>query len=76
MRIPAGPKGTPWRGRPRRWAAGIALLSLMLGLVMIEIMAGLALPSWQMWAQRERELELLWRGCQYVWAIQTFHRWC
>lgn len=66
-----------WRGRSLRWAtAGIALLSLMLGLVIIEILTGLALPSWQMWAQRERELDLLWRGCQYVWAIQTFHRWC
>jgi type II secretory pathway pseudopilin PulG len=64
-------------GRSRRWVvAGIALLSLMLGLFILEVLTGLALPSWQMWAQRERELELLWRGCQYREAIREFHRWC
>jgi len=64
-------------GRSRRWAVtGIALLSLMLGLFILEVLTGLALPSWQMWAQRERELELLWRGCQYREAIREFHRWC
>ena len=77
MPVPTGPPHARRKGRPWRWmTAGIALLSLMLGLVIMEILTGLALPSWQMWAQRERELELLWRGCQYVGAIREFHRWC
>jgi len=77
MGIRARPWYVRWRGGSRRWTtAGVALLSLMLGLVIMEIVAGLALPDWQMWAQRERELELLWRGCQYVRAIEAFHRRC
>ncbi len=77
MGIPTGPRyARRGAGRLRWVTAGIALLSLMLGLAILEVMAGLALPNWQMWAQRERELELLWRGCQYVRAIREFHRWC
>jgi type II secretory pathway pseudopilin PulG len=46
-------------------------------LVMLNVMAILltvAMPVWKTAVQREREAELIWRGTQYVRAIDLFRR--
>lgn len=51
---------------------GITLLYLMIQLIILQIMMAIALPQWDAWVQREKELELIWRGEQYVQAIQYY----
>lgn len=52
---------------------GITLLYLLIQLIIMHIMLALALPSWDAWVQREKELELIWRGEQYVQAINYYY---
>jgi type II secretory pathway pseudopilin PulG len=53
---------------------GYAMAALLVALSVMSIMLATALPSWRTLAQREREAELVFRGEQYVQAIQLFSR--
>ena len=53
---------------------GYAMAALLVALSVMSIMLATALPSWRTMAQREREAELVFRGEQYVQAIQLFSR--
>lgn len=53
---------------------GYAMAALLVGLSVIGIMLSMALPVWQTAVRREREAELVFRGEQYVQAIELFSR--
>ena len=53
---------------------GYAMAALLVALAVMSIMAAAALPAWRTMAQREREAELVFRGQQYVQAIELFSR--
>lgn len=53
---------------------GYALAALLVGLAVMGILTSAALPVWHQAAQRERELELVFRGEQYVRAIELYQR--
>jgi type II secretory pathway pseudopilin PulG len=49
--------------------SGYAMAALLVGLSVMSIMLGAALPVWQTAITREREAELIFRGEQYAHAI-------
>jgi type II secretory pathway pseudopilin PulG len=51
---------------------GYILLGVVIIVVIMGIFMGLAVPVWQHVMKREREEELLWRGRQYVRAIELY----
>lgn len=53
---------------------GYALAALLVGLAVMGILTSAALPVWRQATQRERELELIFRGEQYVRAIELYQR--
>ena len=53
---------------------GYVLLGVTIILVIMGLFMGLAAPVWQHVMKREREEELLWRGRQYVRAIELYQR--
>lgn len=53
---------------------GYALAALLVGLAVMGVLSAAALPVWRQAAQRERELELIFRGEQYVRAIELYQR--
>jgi len=59
------------RGSPER---GYAMAALLVGMSVMGIMLGMALPPWRSFVQREREAELIFRGEQYAQAISLFSR--
>lgn len=52
---------------------GFTLAGLLVAISIMMILWGLAIPSWQAMNQREKELELIWRGEQYVKAIGRYY---
>jgi type II secretory pathway pseudopilin PulG len=53
---------------------GYAMAALLVALSVMSIMLATALPVWRTMVQREREAELVFRGEQYVQAIELFSR--
>ena len=53
---------------------GYAMAALLVGLSIMAVLMGAALPVWSHFAKREREEELIWRGNQYARAIGLFQR--
>jgi type II secretory pathway pseudopilin PulG len=53
---------------------GYVLLGIVIMLVIMGIFMGAAVPIWQHMMQREREDELIWRGNQYIRAIELYQR--
>ena len=53
---------------------GYAMAALLVGMAVMAIMLGVALPVWRTAVQREREAELVFRGEQYANAIEIFQR--
>lgn len=53
---------------------GYAMAALLVALSVMGIMLSVALPVWRTSVQREREAELVFRGEQYVQAIDLFSR--
>lgn len=51
---------------------GYAMAALLVGMSVMGIVLGMALPSWRTFIQREREAELIFRGEQYAQAIARF----
>jgi len=52
---------------------GFTLAGLLVAISIMMILWSLALPSWKAMNQREKELELIWRGQQYVKAIGRYY---
>jgi hypothetical protein len=61
----------PWQGRSRR---GSVLLIVMMMATLMLVSLTIALPSIYQEAQRERELELIFRGNQYAHAVMLFRQ--
>ena len=55
-------------------AHGYAMAALIVGISILAVMLGVALPLWHTAVRREREAELVFRGEQYVQAIRLFQR--
>lgn len=53
---------------------GYAMAALLIGLSIMAVLMGAALPVWSHFAKREREEELIWRGNQYARAVGLFQR--
>jgi type II secretory pathway pseudopilin PulG len=57
-----------------RKQAGYAMAALLVAIAVLTIMLSVAMPVWRHEMQREREAELVFRGEQYVRAIDLFQR--
>lgn len=55
-------------------ADGYAMAALLVGLSVMSVLMGMALPVWSHMAKREKEAELIWRGEQYARAVGLFQR--
>jgi type II secretory pathway pseudopilin PulG len=63
------------QGQPRRAAeAGYAMATLLVALAVMSVLMSAVLPAWRHQATREKEAELVFRGEQYVRAIQLWER--
>lgn len=58
----------------RQSEAGYVLFAIAIGLVILGISMTAAVPLWQKIVQREREKELIFRGYQYMQAIDLYQR--
>ena len=54
--------------------SGYVLLGITIALVILGIFLVAAVPLWQKAVQREREQELIFRGYQYMQAIERYQR--
>ncbi len=60
------------RGRKRRMGErGVLLISLLVGMTVMIILLTASAQSWTTIMQRERELELIFRGNQYIIALDN-----
>jgi len=57
---------------PRTTEQGYVLFGIAIGLVILGISMTAAVPLWEKVVQREREEELIFRGYQYMQAIQLY----
>ena len=73
MRAAVAPHRT---GRPRDAGSdrGYAMAGLLAAIAVLGVLTSVALPAWRTLAQREKEAELLFRGGQYVRAIDLYQR--
>jgi len=62
-----------FRATPAGEQAGFTLIGLMVAIAIINIGLGVAASSWVTINKRSKEAELIWRGQQYVRALQC-HR--
>lgn len=53
---------------------GYAMAALLIGLGVMAVMMTVAMPVWKQSATREKEAELVFRGQQYVRALELFQR--
>jgi type II secretory pathway pseudopilin PulG len=58
---------------PLRSSAGFTYIAVLFVVVVMGIMLGMAGQTWRMIMKREREEELIWRGMQYVRAIDRWN---
>ena len=54
--------------------AGYAMAALLVAIAVMGVAMTVALPAWRQQTQRENEEELIFRGRQYVRAVQLFQR--
>jgi type II secretory pathway pseudopilin PulG len=54
--------------------SGYAMAALLVAIAVLTLMLSIAMPVWRHEMQREREAELVFRGEQYVRAIDLFQR--
>jgi type II secretory pathway pseudopilin PulG len=62
------------RGEKASRDSGYVLLGITIALVILGIFLVAAVPLWQKAVQREREQELIFRGYQYMQAIERYQR--
>ena len=68
-----GSAGPTWSGRVESDDRGYVLAVLLMSMAIAAIWMSTALPAWRHQAQRERELEAIFRGEQYGRAIALFY---
>jgi type II secretory pathway pseudopilin PulG len=61
-------------GQAENRAAGYAMAALLVTIAVMAIAMSVALPAWRHEVQREKEEELIFRGRQYVRALQLYQR--
>jgi type II secretory pathway pseudopilin PulG len=61
-------------GQAGSTTAGYAMAALLVTLAVMAVAMTVALPAWRHEVQRENEEELIFRGRQYVRAVQLFQR--
>lgn len=74
MRTGSAVSATGGRARGRRRESGYAMAGLLVAIGVMGVVMSLVLPVWTQAAQREREAELIFRGEQYVRAIELYQR--
>ena len=68
----AGNSAQPPVARRRMGQRGVVLISLLVGITVMIILLTASVQSWATVMQRERELELIFRGNQYITALQQY----
>jgi type II secretory pathway pseudopilin PulG len=58
----------------RKSDAGYAMAGLLVAIAVMGIVASMIMPAWRTWAKREKEAELIFRGEQYMRAIELYQR--
>jgi type II secretory pathway pseudopilin PulG len=66
--------GADPRGANTSRQAGYAMVALLVSLSVMAVLMTVAMPAWKTLAKREKEAELIFRGQQYVRAIDLFGR--
>ena len=61
------------RERPKT-DAGYAMAGMLVAIAVSSVMLSMLMPAWSTWSRREKEAELIFRGEQYVRAIELFQR--
>ena len=61
-------------GQAGSQTAGYAMAALLVAIAVMGVAMTVALPAWRQQTQRENEEELIFRGRQYVRAVQLFQR--
>ena len=61
-------------GGPRDAGAGYAMAGLLVAIGVMSILMSAAMPAWRTYAKREKEAELLFRGQQYMRAVELYQR--
>ena len=61
-------------GRGASQEAGYAMVALLVAMSIMAVMMTVVMPVWKHTAQREKEIELIFRGEQYAHAIALFQR--
>jgi type II secretory pathway pseudopilin PulG len=61
-------------GQAENRVAGYAMAALLVAIAVMAVAMTVALPTWRQAVQREKEEELVFRGRQYVRAIQLYQR--
>ena len=59
---------------PARRDAGYAMAGLLVAIAVMGIVMSTIMPSWRTWAKREKETELIFRGEQFMRAIELYQR--
>ena len=54
--------------------AGYAMAGLIVAIAILGIVMSMLMPTWRTWARREKETELIFRGEQYMRAIELYQR--
>ena len=63
-----------YRATGRNTDAGYAMAGMLVAIAILSVVMSMILPTWNTWAQREREAELIFRGEQYMRAIELYQR--
>ncbi|HXV64678.1 MAG TPA: hypothetical protein VEK15_28530 [Vicinamibacteria bacterium] len=60
--------------RQARCEDGYVLFGIVILIIILGVSMGAAVPLWEKVVQREREQELIWRGYQYMQAIELYQK--
>ena len=63
-----------YRAAPRNAEAGYAMAGMLVAITIMGIVMSMIVPTWRTWAKREKEAELIFRGEQYMRAIELYQR--
>ena len=66
--------GERYRATGRNTDTGYAMAGLLVAIAIMGIVMSMIMPTWRTWATREREAELIFRGEQYMRAIELYQR--
>ena len=58
----------------RRADPGYAMAGLLVAIAVMGVTLSMVMPTWRTWATREKEAELVFRGEQYMRAVELYQR--